>query len=179
MVEHINGYALALLSLAKEENKLKQYKTQSEQIIESIEENPKYLEIMSTKSIDKEVKKELISAAFARMNKNLLNLMFILSERHKFKMLVHILEKLIKFINTEEKINEGIVYTNEKLTPATIKSLEKKVSTSLGLKVKLVNKLDAEIISGFRIIVDDQLIEDTIESRLAGLKETLLCRKED
>ena len=178
MTEHINGYALALLSLAKEENKIKQYKTHAEQIIESVEANEKYLDIMTTKSIDSSTKLELIKEAYKSINKNLMNLMFILVERHKFKLLVPVLKKLIKFINNEEKINEGVVYTNEPISPAMVKKLETKASKDLGIKVKLVNKLDADIVSGFRIVVDDQLIEDTIESRLEDLKQTLLSRKE-
>ena len=175
MTEHINGYSLALFSLAKEEKKLKQYKTQATSVVEALSEVEEYEVVLSSKSIDSDKKIKMIKQAFSKkLNKNLLNFLFILVERNKFRIAKPALLKLVKFINQEKKIHEGVVYTSVKLTPKELKDLEARVSKILSMKVNLVNKIDTEIISGFKVQVGDELIEDTIASRLAGIRNQLL-----
>ena len=55
--------------------------------------------------------------------------------------------------------------------------MEIKVSNMLCSKVSLQNKIDNRILGGFKIQVDDYLIDETIQSRLNDLKETLILKK--
>jgi F0F1-type ATP synthase delta subunit len=48
---HINGYALALFSIAKENKKLDDYKKKSLLLIEIINQNDDYIKIMDSKKI--------------------------------------------------------------------------------------------------------------------------------
>jgi F-type H+-transporting ATPase subunit delta len=159
---HINGYALALFSIAKENKKLDDYKKKSLLLIEIINQND-----------NKKVK--LIKEAFSKnLNKEFQNFLFILIKRHKFRIINTILNKLIKFINEEKKIIEGIIYTSNKLSLEEIKKIENKISKILNKKVSLKNKLDSKIISGIKIQVGNKIIEDTISSRFKLLKKELL-----
>lgn len=179
MSEHINGYALALFSLAEEEKKLNQYKTQSVSLIESFKENAEYITVMNTKSIHADKKHEMIQKAFKGFDKNLVNFMFVLSDRSKFHLITPVLEKLVKLINNKLRINEGYIYTVELLTKAELAKITKRTETLLNKKLTLINKVDKELISGYKIVVGDELIEDTVMLRLEELKNQLLERKDD
>ena len=175
MTDHINGYSLALFSLAKEEKKLKLYKTQSTQVVEALTEVEEYESLLSSNSLSVEQKTKMIKQAFSKkINKNLLNFLLILIERNKFRVAKPALLKLVKFINEEQNINEGVVYSAIKLTSKQLKDIEVKTEKTLKLKLSLINKLDAELLSGFRIVVGDEVIEDTISSRLEDIKNQLL-----
>lgn len=179
MTDHINGYSLALFSLATEEKKLKQYKTESVEVIKALNEAEGYEKILSSNSIDADSKRKMINEAFGKaINVNLLNLLFILVDRNKFKIVKPVLKKLIKFINEKEKINEGIIFTPEKLTPKELDDVTKRTEKLLNMKVSLENKIDKELISGFKIKVGDEVIEDNVHSRLEDMKKQLL-RKEN
>jgi F-type H+-transporting ATPase subunit delta len=172
---HINGYALALFSIAKENKKLDDYKKKSLLLIEIINQNDDYIKIMDSKNIDFNKKVKLIKEAFSKnLNKEFQNFLFILIKRHKFRIINTILNKLIKFINEEKKIIEGIIYTSNKLSLEEIKKIENKISKILNKKVSLKNKLDSKIISGIKIQVGNKIIEDTISSRFKLLKKELL-----
>lgn len=175
MTNYINGYALALFALAKEEKKLQKYKDQALEIINSLDGNEDYLVLLNKKSIPVEERKQLVSKAFGKLEQNLINFLFILVEKAKANNLVGILKKLIKFINEALKISEGVVYTPEKITPEQLASISKKTAKSLGIeKLTLVNKIDKELISGFKVVVADEIIEDTISSRLDEIRQQLL-----
>lgn len=172
--EHINGYSLALFSLAKEEKKLKQVKEGALSISESFKENPEYVHLLSSKRLDMDTKEKMVSKAFKGMNKNLINFILLTAKNGKTTIVVPVLNKLVKYINEDLKIKEGIVYSAQKLTAAEIKKIETRVSKQLGFKPTLVNKLDAFLISGIKIVVDDEVIEDSINSRLEQIKQSLL-----
>jgi len=179
MTEHINGYALALFDLAKEEKKLIAYKDQSLAIIDAIEANEGIVAILNSKGTEVAKRQDLVKKAFAKVNKTLRNFLFILVERSKFQVAVPALKKLVKFINQAKKVNEGTVYSTEKLSPKQIKDIEVRTSKMIGSKVVLINKLDATLVSGIKIQVGDEVIEDTVLSRLEQIRNELLEREEN
>lgn len=179
-MNYINGYALALFLLAKEEKKLSTYKDESHEILLALEGNEEYLALLNKKSLPLAERKDLVAKAFGKLEKNLVNFLFILVEKAKADMLVNILNKLIKLINESLKISEGVVYTPEKLTPEEITKISKQVALRLGLgKLDLINKIDKELVSGFKVVVADEIIEDSVVSRLQQIKAQLLERKEN
>lgn len=172
--EHINGYALALFSLAKEEKKLKKVKEDSSAILEALKSGEEYLELLRSKRIDFESKEKMIQTAFKGADKNIINFLLIVAKKGNAKIIAHVLAKLVSFINDELGIKEGFVYSTTKLTPDQMKKIETKVSKQLGFKPTLTNKLDPELISGFRVVIGDEVIEDSIASRLQQIKYELL-----
>lgn len=172
--EHINGYALALFSLAKEEKKLKKVKEDSLEIIEALKANEEFLELLRSKRIEFDSKETMIQKAFKGADKNILNFLLIVAQKGNAKQVPHILTKLVSLINDELGIKEGFIYTVKKLSADEMKKIETKVSKQLGFKPTLINKLDPELISGFRVVVGDEVIEDSVASRLQQIKYELL-----
>ena len=180
MNNHINGYALALFSIAKDNQKIDYYKKQSILLLELIGENEKYKKIMDSKQISFAKKESLIEESFGKiLIKEFKHFLLILVKRYKFKTIDKILKKLIKFINEENNISEGTIYTNEELNLKDIKKIQEKVSKLLNKKVTLVNKIDKNVIFGFKVQVGDEIIEDTLTSRIEKLKNKLLEKEEN
>ena len=178
MSDHINGYALALFSLAKEKKQIKEYKKDSHLILESLKDQRDYIKFMDSKSFQLNQKIEMLQKAFKNINKNILNFLFILAERNKFYLIDRVLNKLISYINENLNINEGVVYSSIKLSSIELKKIEEKTSKILNKKVQLKNKIDSELISGIRIQVDNDIIEDSIISRIEDIKKELFYGRE-
>ena len=104
--------------------------------------------------------------------------MLILAESGRFTLLQLILKKLKELMQIDLKIKEGIVYSTTKLSDQKIKELEKKVTKDLAIKVSLENHIDKELIGGFKIVVDDYVVEDSVKSHLENLKQQLLNKTE-
>lgn len=178
MKEYINGYSLALFSLAKEEKKLKQYKIQAKEVVEALIEAEGYESMLSSNSITVKTKEKIIKEAFGKkFEKNLLNFLLLLVDRNKFRVAKPALLKLIKFINEATNINEGVVYTPVKLLPKEIKDIEIRTEKLLKIKISLINKIDTGLMSGFKVQIGDEVIEDTISSRLEDIRNQLLGKE--
>ena len=55
--------------------------------------------------------------------------------------------------------------------------MEKKVSKIINANVTLTNKLDQSIIGGFKIQVEDYILDDSIKNQLYKLIESIILKK--
>lgn len=172
MNDYITGYSLALYDLALEESNLDSTKQDAENIIEALESNREVYSLMSSQEVTLGEKYGVVDSL--NISQIFKNFMKLLVKKNRFNKTIFILKKLIKFINKELDIIEGIVYTNYELSKDKLKQIETKVSKDLNVSVSLINKIDQTIKAGFIIKVDDIIIEDTIESRLNQIKQELL-----
>ncbi len=175
MQKYINGYSLALLDIAKEEKKLSEYKKQAIIIVKVLNENPIYIGILGSYNIETKDKLDLAKKAFeGKLEKSLENFILLLVEKKKVTYIVPSLKKMISYINKINNVHEGIVYSVTKLTKKQLTDIEKSTSTSLGFKVNLINKIDSELISGIKVIVGDQVLDNSIATKLKVLRQQLL-----
>ena len=164
------GYALALLDIAKEEKITKKIYLQINQIIESLEKNEEFVLLLDS-NIQQAKKEKLIKNVFKNIHWSLTNVAMILMTKNNFKYFKDILNKLNKYLQDILKIEQGIIYSTEKLTSVKIKKIEEKVSKELDKKITLKNLIDKELIGGFKIVVGSIVIEDSVKSELKAMKD--------
>lgn len=172
------GYALALLDIAKEEKITKKIYLQINQIIESLEKNEEFVLLLDS-NIQQAKKEKLIKNVFKNIHWSLTNVAMILMIKNNFKYFKDILNKLNKYLQDILKIEQGIIYSTEKLTSVKIKKIEEKVSKELGKKITLKNLIDKELIGGFKIVVGSIVIEDSVKSELKAMKDSLIFNSKE
>ena len=99
--------------------------------------------------------------------------------KNNFKYFKDILNKLNKYLQDILKIEQGIIYSTEKLTSVKIKKIEEKVSKELDKKITLKNLIDKELIGGFKIVVGSIVIEDSVKSELKAMKDSLIFNSKE
>lgn len=172
------GYALALLDIAKEEKITKKIYLQINQIIESLEKNEEFVLLLDS-NIQQSKKEKLIKNVFKNIHWSLTNVAMILMAKNNFKYFKDILNKLNKYLQDILKIEQGIIYSTEKLTSVKIKKIEEKVSKELNKKITLKNLIDKELIGGFKIVVGSIVIEDSVKSELKAMKDSLIFNSKE
>lgn len=172
------GYALALLDIAKEEKITKKIYLQINQIIESLEKNEEFVLLLDS-NIQQSKKEKLIKNVFKNIHWSLTNVAMILMIKNNFKYFKDILNKLNKYLQDILKIEQGIIYSTEKLTSVKIKKIEEKVSKELNKKITLKNLIDKELIGGFKIVVGSIVIEDSVKSELKAMKDSLIFNSKE
>ena len=55
--------------------------------------------------------------------------------------------------------------------------MESKISKMLNANVTLQNKIDESLLGGFKIQVEDYILDDSMQNRLNKLKETITLKK--
>ena len=106
-----------------------------------------------------------------------MNLFYVLIDNKRGGYLLATCEEFVKIALNELNIKSGVVYTTIKLSSKQIKGLEKKVSSILNANVTLTNKLDESLLGGFKIQVEDYILDDSIKNRLSNLKQTIILKK--
>lgn len=172
--EIINGYSVALLDIAREEKLLDKFKTELTDIVEGLEETKEFINLANEYSISKDDKIKLIKDSFKGFNDYVVNLLTILSLKHRFHLVIKIFKNTIKQINELLNVKQCIIYSNPLLTKVEIDKITSKYSNDFGYKLESINKLDTSLIAGVKVVIDDKVFENSIKSRIEQLREELL-----
>lgn len=173
-----NRYAIALLYVAREENKIRKYINEVESIIQILDDNEELGRILKDYGLTIDEKKETIDLCFkGKINEYILNLFYVIIDNKRGAIFKQILEEFVRIGYKDLNIKNGTVYSTIKLTDEEIKSIEKRASSILNSTVILKNKIDDKLLGGFKIQVDDFVIDESIQKRLSDLKISLLKKE--
>ena len=171
-------YAIALLSIAKEENKVNEYVNEVESLLNIFESNSDLVLLLKDFGLSKDEKKETLSLCFEnKLNEYILNLLYVLIDNKRGNYIVDVCNEFVRIGLNELNIKRGIVYTTIKLTKTQLSGMERKISKMLNANVTLLNKIDETLLGGFKIQVEDYILDDSMINRLNKLKETITLKK--
>ena len=178
MNEVVSRYANALVSIAKDEHKLEQYKIAILSVEETFKENPQILKYLKSYFVKDNEKNKVVEEIVAKFElKNLANFIKLLVSKHKIYLFKDIVKEITKGINYELDIFEGFVYSVEPLEKTKIEEISEATSEKIGKKVELTNKLDSRLIGGVKVVVHDHVFDGSIKHKLETMKEELKERR--
>ena len=178
MEEAVSRYAAALVSIAKEEQKLEQYKLAVLSMRETFASNPELLKLLKSYFVSNESKEKVIDELTKEFAlKNLTNFMKLLVLKHKIYLFKDIASEITKGINYELDVYEGFVYSTEPLEKAKILEISEVISKKILKKVELKNKIDERLIGGVKVVVHDHVFDGSIKYKLETMKEQLKERR--
>ena len=167
-------YAEALFLLGKEENELEEILASLETVKTVVEENPQYIEFLSSPAVVKSERLEAIDQAFnEKINENVISFIKLLIENDKIKGLLEVIDE-VKFL-----YNQSFLKTYAKIISAI--SLSEKQKTAILNKLEKVTKreieptflVDNSIIGGIRIEVDGKVYDGSIKHTLDDVKDVI------
>lgn len=179
IVQNKKGYALALLELAKEEEKLNQYFLEIKELKKIFENNKEFISLIESKEIKLLDKFELIDKIFeGKMLLNIINFMKVLIERNDFFSINKILNYFLKICSEALGIAFGFVYSTQELNKKTINQLEVFYSKKLDKKIELKNLIDKSLIRGIKIEILNEVYENSINNNIRELKKVILEKEQ-
>ncbi len=171
-------YASALLSLAKDENKVSSYKKAMNELLVYFEENDDvngYLKSYFVSDVDKY---KLIDTLLENYDlKSLPSFLKLLVKKHRFNLFKYIEKQFNSLANDELNIHSGIVYSTIPLSEKEMQSIASSISKREKRQVELVNKIDKRLIGGIKIAIDDRVYDGSIKSKLEAMKNSLSERR--
>ncbi|GEK32325.1 ATP synthase subunit delta [Kurthia zopfii] len=170
-----NRYAKALFELAKEKNvvsetvaDLRQAKivfTESKDLFNLLE-NPKF-------SADK--KNELVSTIFADAQPIVVDALKVLLDKKRINEAVSVFEAFIRIANDAAGIEDAIVLSTETLTEEQIQRISSTFAKKVGKNsLNITNEIDPSLIGGIKLIIGNQIYDNSIVSKMNGLRRELL-----
>ncbi|MCI5774688.1 MAG: ATP synthase F1 subunit delta [Erysipelotrichaceae bacterium] len=168
-------YAQGLFDLALERQKISIWQQQMRLVRQVFTKDETLKNFFMNYQISKDEKKAVISKAFAqKVDKEVINFLCLLIDKHRFKAVVEIAKNFNTLCNEHDGIKEGIIYAPYELDDEQISLIEQTISKKVGAKVALEGQVNKTLIKGIKVVVDDMIFDDSMRYKIETLKETLL-----
>lgn len=171
-------YAVAFYELAIEENMLDTWYGELNAIVESFYGEKDFMTILNSPRLNRQEKKNLVDKVLeGKASGAVDNLLKLLIDRDRFRILDEVFEELEKLYLNEKNIVHAEVYSVMNLGEARLEELKKILEVKLEKHIVIENKIDASLIGGIMLKIGDKIIDGSIKRRLELLKDDLLTAK--
>ncbi|MBQ0065998.1 MAG: ATP synthase F1 subunit delta [Firmicutes bacterium] len=174
MVETYKPYAQALFELASEQSKQDEYLDALKELDMVWENAPELAQFLSHPKITTKQKQECLENIFSKDVDPTIYRYLIVLNHHKvighFQEIVLAYKELWKEAKNIETVK---VESASALEENQIKALKTMLEKKLEKEVELQIKVDESLIAGLRVQTKDFVLDNTVSSRLASMKEQL------
>lgn len=167
-------YAEALFTLALDMGKVKEFKKDVKLVESTLDEVEGIKKFLASVKVSKTDKKAVFAESLkGKVKDEVVNFLYVLIDRGRIALYKDIFHEFYHFCNEELGIKEGVIETARPLAKAKLKQLEASLSKD-GVVVELKAKINTTLISGFRIIFDDKIIDTSMKKKISQMNEMLL-----
>jgi ATP synthase F1 delta subunit len=167
-------YGTALFEVARDLDKIETTDEALTALDRIFRDEPEFFHLLCSPGIDAPGKKDALKAVLTdRVDKELLNFLFILIDKRRIGGFHAIVKAYRAQVNENLGISIGTAYSALPLPEDRRRRLEEETGKLLKKNVRLENLIDSEIIGGVRIFVDGKLIDASVRKRLDTLREQL------
>ncbi len=168
-------YGNALFELAMEENKLDALYEEAQALIGILKENDELIKLLDHPQISKEEKKDIIEKTFAgRVSGDMTGLLVLVVEKGHSRYLVQVLEYFIGCVKKQKNIGIAYVTSAVVLSDSQKTAIERKLlETTAYNSMEIHFSVDASLIGGLVIRIEDRVVDSSIKSKLEKMSKTL------
>jgi F-type H+-transporting ATPase subunit delta len=167
------NYAKALFEVALERGDLAKVAAEVSSVVDLLE-RPEFKGFFEATQIGVEEKKQIFNRAFLKeISPIVRNFFWLIFDNRREGMLVEIQAEFEKLIKEYEKRATARLISAIPLSDKILSEIRDSLGKILNKQVTLESQVDPRIYGGFLIRVDNLLIDATIKTRLAELKEKL------
>lgn len=172
-------YALSLIDVANQSGELNSIEKDFTTLQSILAQSDDFAAMLDNPAFPKA---QLLDAVLAicdshQCSKLTKNFLGVLADNGRLNALPIILVAFFRELEKQRGIIEAKVVTATALSEAQQKSLEKTLSDKTGKKVKMDMSVDASILGGMIVTVGSRMIDDSLKTRLAQLKQDMIEQK--
>lgn len=175
----IDNWAAALTAIAIEQKKERVYIEQANVLVEVLKGQAAFVTLMSARvgaakgDFDKA---QVLDETFQQFGfePEILNMMKILAEVCAFEYARDVFKKARRMLTATAGVEYGVAWSTEPLDEKTLGQLEGKVSAILGHSAKLVNKIDASLIGGVQVVIENRIFDGSIRGKLNQIRYRIM-----
>lgn len=166
-------YALALFSIAKEDNELIKYQTEIKQINILLTNNKELLELLKSEFLELKVRYSIVDKIFKLYSKVIVNFLKVLIQNHRINSYQSIFNAFSSLVNEENNVLEGIVYSTTPLEENKIIELQEALKHKNKVNVELTNRIDPSLIGGIKVVINNHIYDYSIQNEINSLRNQL------
>ncbi|MFJ8263082.1 F0F1 ATP synthase subunit delta [Rummeliibacillus sp. NPDC094406] len=170
-----NRYAKALFQLAQEHNLLNEVTEDLREVKIAFGENGNLFQLLDSPKIETDKKKEMLSELFASVQPIIVNALKLLVDKKRIHEVVSVIDAFVAQANDAQGVADAVVFSTRTLAEEE----KQRISTAFAQKVgknalHITNEIDASLLGGIRVQIGNQIYDNSVATKLAGLKRELI-----
>ena len=166
-------YAQAVFEIAQEKNEPDKWQADLQKVA-ALAKDPDLVAVMDSPRYTFEDKSKLISGRLDDVGKLTVNLIKLLISQGKFGLLPGVAAEYQEMLDTARGILKAEVVTALPMEEKEKQSLAKNLALQTGKQVRIISRVDPQMIGGIVVRMGGKLFDGSLASRLAYLKEELV-----
>ncbi len=168
-------YAKALFAVGKEEGAFDDYNKTLKDMAGLFASTPEVQDALTNPMYPLEARAKVMEYLIGKMkaSKVMANFFNLLVQKKRADNLPEIAEQFQSLVDADKNISRGTVVSATELTSALSKKVQETLEKITGKQVVLTAQVDPSIIGGIVAKVGDLVLDGSIKSQLAGLKESI------
>ena len=169
-------YGEALFELAVEENKVDVFADEIRAILDILNQNPDFVNLLNHPKISKEEKLQVVEEVFGgKVSKEIQGFLNIIVSKERNKEIMAIMEYFLDEVKALKGIGVCYVTTPMELKEAQKEAVVKKLIETTNFKEMEMNyQIDETLIGGMVIRIGDRVVDSSIQTKLSKLEAQLL-----
>lgn len=168
-------YAKAFYQLGEEEGKTESFRNDILVLLELVKDSPEFNNLINSPIIKENKKNQLVQQLFeGKLENYTLSFVQLLIENRREQYLNRICLAFLQLYKKEKGITEGTFITAQVLEKEFLQKINKQINKQFNIDVELNEVVDANLIGGFKLILNDTQIDASIASKLKKIKTELI-----
>jgi F-type H+-transporting ATPase subunit delta len=169
-------YSKGLFSIAKSKEELESRLAALKWLSELIGERPELKHFFSHPFVKKEEKKNVLKSLLKNgKDAVLLHFLFLLIDKNRFKNLPEILNKYRQLVNESLGLINVTSITAVTIDEELKHRIKSAIEKAYHKNIRFEEKVDPQILGGIVLLMDHQMLDDSLKGHLNKLKENLLA----
>ena len=169
-----NVYGTALYTLALEEQLAGSLLEELNVLSQCFRENPDYIRLLSSPNLPKQERCQILDDSFrGKVHAYVLNFLKILTEKGYMKFFYDCVTTFEDQYNRDNGILPVTAYTAVALSDEQAEKLAGKLSRVTSKQIKLLNKVDPDVLGGVRLDYDGKRLDDKVSHRMDAITKAL------
>jgi len=168
-------YAKALYQVGEESGQLNQIKDDVVNLLLIAEESIEFGELLESPIIKTSEKISVFKTLFeGKLHETIFRFFELLAENKREQFLPDMCRSFLHRFKEKQGIKEAIMTTAQPLEDKYSKEILAFLTKKFKLKIELTQKVNPDIIGGFKLRIDDQQIDASISSKLKKIQNELI-----
>lgn len=179
MYEYLDRrYALAIYEVAEKKGKVDEYLNDLRSVCDLIDNNEDFQQVIRHPQVNTTKKKQLFTDIFkGKIDDDLLSFMIVLIEKNRILYLKEKLDQMEKIDLERKNIIKGVVKTAIPLLPEELEKLKVIFEEKYDKTIIFTAQVDKSILGGVYVSIGNDVIDDTIKSKIEEMKEIMLKKE--
>ena len=170
-----NRYAKALNELAREKNVVAETVADLREVRIVFTESKDLFNLLVAPNLTTEKKFELIDSIFSSVQPIIVDALKVILVNNRIDETVSVIDSFIRIANDESGVEDAIVYSTEALTEDQLERISTTFAKQVGKdSLNITNEIDSSLIGGIKLIIGNRIYDNTIVSKVNGLRRALL-----